>query len=258
MLKVKEVLDKLFAKYPLELASSFDNGKIGLQFGNPEAEVKGILITLDVTKDVIEEAISKGYNLIISHHSMLFNPLINLDYRTPMCHKIKSLLINNINVISLHTNFDAAEGGMNDILAVKLGLANIINPSGIYNKDSFIRIGFVDEMKVSELVQIIKEKWNCKNIRTVGDVTKKIKKVGLVGGGGAFDMYEAISYGCDVYISGEFRHNNALDALDMGLVLIEVDHAVETNFRDNMRQYLVESFPEICIELSCCRQNPFN
>ena len=258
MTKVKNVLDKLLEKYPLELSSSFDTGKLGLQFGNPDDEVKGILITLDVTSMVIDEAIKKGYHLIISHHSMLFNPIINLDYRTPIAQKIKKILTNNINIISMHTNFDVAADGMNDILAEMLELKNIVNPDGIITKDSFVRIGYVDNIKASELVKMVQEKWLCHNVRTVGNLDKIVSKVGLVGGGGAFEMYEAIDLGCDVYISGEFRHNNALDALDAGIILIEVDHAVEANFRNTVKNYLVNNFNDIPINLSDARQNPFN
>ena len=83
-MKVKEIVDYLLNKYPLELASSFDMGKVGLQFGSMSKEVKKVMICLDGTSDVIDEAIENNVDLLICHHPFLFSPMLNLDYNSPI------------------------------------------------------------------------------------------------------------------------------------------------------------------------------
>ena len=126
MIKIKDVYNYLTTLYPLENASTFDQGKVGLQFGSMEDEVKKVIICLDTTNDVIDEAIKNGANLIISHHPFMFSPLLNLNYESNFGKKLLKIFNNRINMMAFHTNFDVAIDGMNDALANILNLGLIV------------------------------------------------------------------------------------------------------------------------------------
>nr|WP_206207669.1 Nif3-like dinuclear metal center hexameric protein [Virgibacillus indicus] len=115
---------------PKRLAYDWDN--VGLQIGSYEHQVNKIMITLDVLESVVDEAIEKGADLIIAHHPLLFKPLRRMDFDTPQGRTIKKLVQNNISVYASHTNLDAADGGVNDILCDLLGINNrsVLVPAG--------------------------------------------------------------------------------------------------------------------------------
>jgi len=118
-----EIIKYFETKYPKELAYEWDN--VGIQVGTLNIVANKVLVTLDVTKEVIKEAIDKKVNLIISHHPLLFNPLDKIIFDTPRGWMIKNLIKHNITVYSAHTNYDLAEGGMNDEFAKILKLQNV-------------------------------------------------------------------------------------------------------------------------------------
>src|SRR5690625_1382454 len=105
---------------PKSLAYDWD--PIGLQVGSTNDKVKKVMVTLDVSEAVVDEAIDQGVNLIISHHPLLFKQLKQINVETSKGKIIQKLLTNGITVYSAHTNLDIATGGVNDILAEKLKL----------------------------------------------------------------------------------------------------------------------------------------
>ncbi len=115
-----EILDKIFQK---DIAVA--NDPVGLQFGNFESEVNSALITLDITQDVVYEAIEKKVNLIISHHPLIFNPFLQIINENPKTEKILKLLENKIAIYSAHTNLDSMTGGLNELVAKKIGLSEL-------------------------------------------------------------------------------------------------------------------------------------
>src|SRR5690606_29998388 len=105
-------------------ALAVERDPIGLQVGDPGAEVTGVLVTLDVTEEVVDEALRLGANWIVSHHALIYRPLHHLRGDRPAGRLAAKLLKNGINVYVAHTNLDTAAGGVNDVLAEKLGLEN--------------------------------------------------------------------------------------------------------------------------------------
>lgn len=258
MLLVKDILTFLDNKFPIEYASSFDKGKIGLQFGNPTASVKKVLVTLDVTSDVIDEAIKNDVNLIVSHHPFMFSPLLNLNYTSVLGRNLKKIFTNDLNIIAMHTNFDISKGGLNDTLIKKMGFVSNEEENYEFIPDHFVRTFNCNNITARELISIISEKLSINVVRTVGNLDKRIKKTGMVAGGGAGDMYSAQRLGVDCYISGEFRHNNALDAIENNLVLIELPHAVEDVALTEIITLLQSEFSEVEIKKSAHIADPFN
>ncbi|MTL49413.1 Nif3-like dinuclear metal center hexameric protein, partial [Turicibacter sanguinis] len=121
---ISDVIKQLETLYPKHLAA-FDKDPNGLHIGNVNRPLTKVLVTLDVTKSVVEEAIEKGANLIVAHHPFIFRPLANINTNTPKGKIVELCIKHDICVYAMHTNFDIAKNGMNDCLAQTIGLENI-------------------------------------------------------------------------------------------------------------------------------------
>lgn len=226
---VKDVVDYLETRFPKSLALDFDEKRIGLVIGSYNIEVKNILLTLDLNLEVVEEAIKKNANLIISHHPYLFEPLYKIDFDSPKGKVIRKMFEHNISLYSMHTNLDTGSGGVNDCLAKKLFLSEVKVINDEVAKGNLLRYGKIEVQTVREYALKIKKSLNLSGLRVYGDLDKVIEKVGVIGGSGAHDedIDNAIKVGCDCYVTGEVKLNNAQYAKDLGLVIIEVKHGVE-------------------------------
>ena len=258
MTKVANITNFLLEKYPLNLASSFDQGKVGLQFGSTSTNVKKVMIALDGSTEVVKDALTKHVDLLITHHPFMFNSLLNLNYDNPLTERIKLVIKNELNVFAMHTNFDVAINGMNEILCARLGLQDIKSDQSEIDSNAFLRYGYIEPISLHDLSKLGQERFGEPKIRIVGDDSKIIKKVGIVGGGGSFELYKAALHNCDAFITGEIKHNNALDALDLGIALIEVSHSVERLFKEHVREMLVKEFPDVEFVFSDKDVNPFH
>lgn len=256
-MKVKEIVDYLLNKYPLELASSFDIGKVGLQFGSMSKEVKKVMICLDGTSEVINEAIENNVDLLICHHPFLFSPILNLDYNSPLGKKMVKVFKSELNIFAMHTNFDSALNGMNDYLASLLGLENVYSIPEIPTSESFMRIGEIEKCSLAEFAYFVKETFNEECVRVVGDLDKNVKKVAIIGGSGASFVVAAKKLGCDCIVTGEVKQNNAIDALEYNMGIIEVSHSVEAFFKEYIKNMLEDEFKDVEFILSKKDVNPF-
>ena len=207
----KDLIPILESIAPPELAEDFDTGRIGLVLDRG-AEIQKIAVSLDPTDYVLKEAAEIGANLLVTHHTLIFNP-INLISRQ-LSDTLKIAIDNDISIYSMHTNFDKAQGGVNDVLAELLGLKNI-------KALGMGRIGEIDHLKAKELAIRISGKLNT-HVQYVGD--SEIKKVMVIGGSGFRREYIdiAIENGADALISGELRHDAIRYAGD--LCLFDASH----------------------------------
>lgn len=258
-MKIMKIVNYLQTKYPQELASTFDIGKIGLQFGSTNCDIKKIMIALDGSTTVVEEAIQKQVDLLITHHPFLFNPMLSMNYDSPFGKKMLMVFQHRLNIYSMHTNFDVANGGMNDILGRMLGLKHMHAQKDEIDGTCFLRMGEIDEMNLCDFSEYVVKTLHLDGARVIGNPTKRIKKVGIVGGGGSSDLLNAIKHKCDCFITGEIRHNQALDAMDYDICIIEVNHDVEANFKEVLRDELCRVFQdeEVEIVLSESEKSPF-
>lgn len=257
MTKTVEILNYIDELYPLINASSFDNGKIGLQFGNKNAEIKKVLLALDATKDVIDEAIEKKANLIISHHPFMFYPMLNLDYESNFGKKIIKVIKNDLNIMAFHTNFDVGLDGMNDSLSNLLNLKNIRFIGDEISSSTIMRIGDIEPINLCDFIEIVKTKFNLKHVKYVGEPNKVIKSVGIVGGSGSSVFNEALNSGVDCFITGELPHHIALEASENNFALIEVNHAVEFYGMETLLTKLKAKFPNVEFILTNKVVDPF-
>ena len=247
-----EIIKFFESKYPLELAYEWDN--CGLQIGTLNSKVEKILITLDVTKEVIKEAIKNKVNLIISHHPLMFKPMTNISFDSPKGWMVKNLIQNNIAVYSAHTNFDQADGGMNDVLAKKIGIKN---PELLDENDNIGRYGNIVKTSFADFIEQIKTTFNLEKVKVIGNTKKDIETVGISGGSGSHHMYAAKRKNCDVYITGDVTYHTALDAVQSGITVIDVGHYVEEVFVDEVIEILGKQFTEISLIKSTINTNPY-
>jgi len=134
---VREIYNLLCEKMPMKLAESWDNP--GFLVGEGEREVKKVLVALDITSEVAKEAIEGGYDLIVSHHPLIFSPLKRVTSDSPISSIVLKLIKNDIAAICMHTNYDAANGGVGDALSAALGLKNV-RKFGISHTDTFMKL----------------------------------------------------------------------------------------------------------------------
>ena len=211
---------------PLSHAESYDN--VGLLIGDATNPVKKILVALDATDAVIKEAILGQYNCIITHHPLIRDPLKSITAACAAGRKIISLIRHGICLYTAHTNLDKAPGGVGDCLVKKIfdekpAPALVKEPFGDYI--GFGRVVILkEETTLGELLSRVKTALGLEHIRYSGDLSAKIKKVGLCGGSGMSFWQAAKAENCDAYITGDVRHHDALNALDAGLNLIDITH----------------------------------
>ena len=255
MITVRNVFDHLNKLADIKLAEKWDN--VGLMLGDFNSEVKNVLVCLDVTTTVVNEAITNNIDLIISHHPLIFKPLKSLNFTVDFkSNIIKSLVKNDISVISFHTNLDSATYGLNDFLAKKLELKNIriLFEHETYKNAGLGRIGELsEEFTQKEFITYIKEKFNLETISAVLGNNNKIKTVALLGGSGADFIYTLPEV--DIYLTGDVGYHVALDALEMKKNIIDVGHFTEHLVKDLLLEYIGEL--SINVQKSKVEQSPF-
>ena len=215
MTTVRDVERFLYDWAPAGLAAEWDN--VGLLVGDPEREVRRILTTLDITEAVVEEAIGAGVDLIVSHHPVMncaWHPVQTLRTDDRQGRILTKLVENHISAICMHTNLDAAEGGVNDILAKKLGLLD----TEYLNEEKIGRVGTLKcELPLVEFTRFVVKSLGCNGLRYT-DCGKSVHRV-AVGGGACGDyIAQAIALGCDTFVTSDLRYHDFLDTKELNLI----------------------------------------
>jgi len=227
MATVADILNFVESLAPRSMKMDWDN--VGLLCGRKEKEVKKILVALDPFRNVIEEAIAIGADCIVTHHPLIFrNPLMAVNDETEAGRCVLTLLEHGIAAINAHTNYDLAPGGINDVLAQTLGLADItvINPEGVDSEGrpyGLLRCGTVGEISLQAFLIGVKEKLDCQGLRYV-DSGNPVHKVAVGGGSCADEMFDALEAGCDTFVTADVKYNQFRTAFELGLNLIDAGH----------------------------------
>lgn len=248
---IQRIMDCMESLAPEKLKENWDN--VGLLVGESNGkDVSRILFALDVNDGVIDEAIKKECQLIITHHPVIFSSIKNVNDRTPLGRRIIRLIKNNISVFSAHTNFDTCSQGTNATLAKLLELENIENLcTPVYDNDGLGKVGTIkEEMKFIDFAQRVKSLLMLQNITITGNREKVVRKVGMCTGSGADGelMTLAKNAGCDVYITGDVKFHNAQFANDIDLCLIDGTHyGTEVIAMKTMADFIAKSVDVECI-----------
>lgn len=240
MRKAGEIYEYLKELAPLELQMDFDNS--GFQLGRLDAEVNRALLALDVTEEVVGEAIELGAQLIISHHPLIFSKL-----RSIMDTKLLRLAENRIAVISMHTNLDIATGGVNDVLITLLGA----RADGPLDPDNCGRVGELPEaQQFDSFLRFCKTALDSKGLRYY-DAGRPVKRLAVMGGSGGDYIGCAVEKGCDTYVTADIKYHQFLEAKELGINLIDGDHfCTENPVIPSLCEKLRHEFPDVCFTVS--------
>lgn len=244
MPQVKEVYEMLAALAPVDLAESWDNVGLLVDSGR---EVSSVLVTLDITSAAVEQAAQLGCELIVSHHPVIFGGLKRLTTSDVAFQLVQS----GISAICMHTNLDAADGGVNDVLA---GLFDV--KQAVPFADGCGRVGIVDTTTTKQLAEKAQQRLG--TAVKFADAGKSITKLAVISGAGGSMFEDAIAQGADCLLTGEANHHQALDAVRLGMSLIAATHqATEQPVVPVVAEKIRQAFPDLKVQCSTVDRDPF-
>ena len=215
----KEILELLEKIAPVELAEEWDNDGL-MCSADTSAEVRRVLCTLDVTEEIVDYAIEQCFDLIVSHHPLIFRPITSITEDNPTARKVIKLIESGVSVFSFHTRADKVSGGVNDSLCDLLGMFD----TRAFGEGELGRIGELDEdMGLEDFAYKIKETIGADAVR-YADGYNTVRRVAVVGGDGKSYISAAIKEGADTFISGRIGYNVMEEASERGINLIEAGH----------------------------------
>lgn len=281
-MKIREVVDALEHYAPLPLQEGYDNA--GLQVGLTEAvEMSGALLCLDVTEAVVDEAVQKGCNLIVSHHPLIFRKLSRISDENYVQRTVRKAIKNDVTIVSMHTNMDAAAGGVNFKIAEKLGLKNVQffggekevdgvkGGSGVIGEISDedilkaaqagrlsdeVKEHFAEGIAADDLVLLIRERFGVECVQCNQLLRHPIRKVALCGGSGSFLLGDAIAAGADAFITGEMSYHEYFGH-EQEIQICVIGHYQSEQFTSEIfRSIILSHFPDAKCCISEINTNP--
>lgn len=253
MYQLKQIIEVLEQLAPINLAEKWDH--VGLMIGSRESNVAKVLCALDLTEEVLSEAIDNKIDCIITHHPYLFSPLASIDLDTVKGKQIQKLLLHHISVYSMHTNFDACKGGVNDVLADKLDIINTLPLEVSMQQEiptcGIGRYGILKQpIERKTFLEKIKKVFNLATLRVIGNIPPTITKVAVCGGSGASYIKEASNV-AEVYLTGDIKFHEAQQALEKGLCVIDIGHYVSENIAiPILASYLSEKLEALTVQIA--------
>lgn len=248
---VRDIIDCITEIAPLHWQEDYDNA--GLQVGDAKAETRKALIALDVTESVIQEAIRKGCDLVISHHPLIFRGLKHLTPNTYIERAVMNAIKHDIAIVSMHTNLDNSYLGVSRILAERLGLENLrlLQPSPM--EPEHCGAGMVGEFPLAmteiEFLGRVAECVGSPCVRHSALSGKKIQKVALCGGSGSPFIGDALHCGADAYLTADIKYHDFF-APD-GLLLVDAGHFETEQFTKELIKVLIQKkFPTFAAEIA--------
>lgn len=221
MALVSDIYDLIDEIAPFDTAMDFDN--VGILVGDRNQEVEKILVALDITNEVVNEAKFAGAQLIVSHHPVIFNGVKSIDANCVVYNMIQ----NGITAICAHTNLDSAANGVNKCLADALELKNL-KPLSFYEaKGQKCVLGLIGalkaEMNSKDFAVLVKNALNCNGVRYTA-AEGAIKTVAVCSGSGGDLINKAVELGADAYVTGEIKHHEILIANENNICVVDAGH----------------------------------
>lgn len=243
--KIFEAIDR-FA--PFSVHASYDNP--GFLIGDPDAEITAAVVALDITPEVVQEAVRLGAEMIVAHHPVLFKPVRRLLVPDPayLCAR------NGLCAVCAHTNLDVARGGVNDVFAQRLG---ITDTEILYDSEK-LPLGRVGQLAMPQTLQdfaaFVKRTLSANTVRFC-DAGKSVRRIAVIGGAcDESDLEIAVNMGVDTLVTGDSKYHYFLHAKQIGLNLIDAGHfATENPIVDVLRDYLTAQCAEVTFITSAHR-----
>lgn len=251
-MKCSDIMKKLEELSPRSFAEDWDN--VGLLVGSKEKEVHSVMLAVDATDAVIDQAILRDVDMLITHHPMIFSGLKQITDDNFVSRKVIKLIQHDISCYAMHTNFDVM--GMADEAADLMQLNNCqvldITYEDDISKEGIGRIGqLFKTMTLEECAAYVKEVFDLEVVSVYGEPETKIERAAIVPGSGADYLNKALSMGADVMITGDIKHHTGLDAIEQGISIIDGGHfGLEKIFVPYVRAFLSREFPELSIQVA--------
>lgn len=253
-MQIKEVIEYLETIAPKHLQESYDNA--GLIIGQETAEITGILFCLDSTEQIVQEAISKGCNLIIAHHPIIFRGLKSLQGKNYIERTVIDAIKNNIAIYAIHTNLDnVLRHGVNEKIASTLDLVDLKILAPKTQDDLQIGSGIIGRlprtMTEVTFLEALQNKMQTRCIRHTALLNRPVQKIAICGGSGSFLLSKAIQEGADVFVSADFKYHEFFDA-DGQIMIADIGHYESEQYTINLLFELVTNkftnFAAYCTE----------
>lgn len=244
---------------PLSLQESYDNA--GMQVGNPDMPVSALLLCLDFTEDILQEAIGRGCNMIVSHHPLLFRGLKEITGSTDIQRIVIEAIRNGIALYSAHTNLDSAKNGVSYEMARMLGIHDIqvLCPNTEDPDTGLGVIGNIPPTPKIEFLRKVKETFNVKAVR-YSDRTSKlvVKRVALCGGSGAELIGDALKMHADAIVTGDVKYHEMVN-FGQNMLVADIGHfESELCAREIFFRIIRAQYPELPIYFAESEKNPIS
>lgn len=242
-MKCKEINKIIEQKYGKKYALSWDN--VGLQIGRSDKEVKRIFVALDLTDEIIEEAIEWGADMIATHHPMIFKPLKNITDQDFIGRRVLQLIQHDICYYAMHTNYDVIK--MAELAGDKLGMKEAEILEVTYSDEEMTagigRIADLDEkMSLKDCCEWVKEVFGLPNVKVFGDPDKMIGRIAISPGSGKSMIKASLDKKVDVLITGDIDHHEGIDAVAQGMMIIDAGHyGIEHIYIEDMKGFFEEN-----------------
>ena len=256
MIKIREVMEALERFAPLPLQESYDNA--GLQVGLTEAEISGALLCLDVTEAVVDEAVSKGCNLIVAHHPLIFRKLAHIGGESYVERAVMKAIKQDVAIVAAHTNMDNAEGGVNFKMAEKIGLQGLESLQGpvVDGKWSGVVGELREPMSAADFIALLKRAFGVPMLRANELLRRPIRRVALCGGSGAFMLGDAVRAKADAFVTGEMGYHEFFGH-EQQLQICVVGHYESEQFTTEIfRDLISHEFPSVPVFIAETNTNP--
>ena len=265
-LTIRTLLSALDRMTPFALAESWDN--VGLMVGAPDQAVNGLLVGLDPTETLLDEAIALGCNTLLTHHPLFFKPVKNLRTDQPLGRFLAKALASGINVIACHTNLDVVTDGVSDILAQRLGLNHcqpLTTMPAVAGETplGFGRIGnLAQPLPATAFLATLPKALHCQAFSVAGPLPPTVSRIAVCGGSGSDLAERAQELGAEAYITAEVKHSVARWAEMASLCIIDAGHFATENivikaFADRVATALDSSGHATPVRVTSKQQGPF-
>lgn len=257
-MRCSEVMNILETMSPVMFAENWDN--VGLLVGREDKTVHKVMLALDATDDVVEQAVLQGADLLVTHHPLLFSSIKRITEDDFIGRRLLKLIRNDICYYAMHTNFDVM--GMADAAADAMGLQRCEVLEVTYEddiaKEGIGRIGKLKQkMSLSDVAGLCKQAFSISRVRVYGEPDREVEKVAIVPGSGKDYIEQAIKKQADVYITGDIGHHNGLDAMEQGLAIIDAGHyGIEKLFVPYMEEFFADQMPGLSV-VRASQSSPF-
>lgn len=259
MIKVRDIAQAIEEFAPKNLQEDYDNA--GLQVGDPEMTVSAVLLCLDVTEEILEEALDRSCNMIVSHHPLLFKGLKEITGATATERIVIKAIRSGVAIYAAHTNLDSAWDGVSHEIAHSLGLTglSVLDPSADNVRCGIGVLGETRPTPTLEFLRKVKETFNVKALRYSAQSTKLvIKKVAVCGGSGAFLIKKAIERGADVIITGDVKYHDFTN-FGLDILIADIGHYESELCSQKIFSRIIRGkFPDSVIYFSDKEKNPIN